>query len=500
MLAAYILKNWKKAMTRHSFTALLGVLLFAASLTGQAANDTIRSNLFADADEVRQAAIEAEAALLAPRSFERAGKSYQSAEKNLARGQKVDRIRRDLDSAVVEYRKSITSAELAKVTFANMIKGRNDALAAQAPLMATELWNSAEREFRNAAIELEVGDLRSARKREASAETDYRDAELQAIKVSMLSETRRLLKEADDKSAGRYAPTTLRTAQALLIRAEKELEENRYDADLPRSLARQARYEALHAIYLAAYLRAARDSDLSYEDLVLEWERPIHEIAAAADLAAELDQGYAKPTAQIIEYIENLRIERHSLQQDLLEKDQRIESMQQEISVLDQNLGGAREERMALAQQLASQERVREQVKQVESMFSRPEALVFRDGNDIYIRLVGLNFEVGRAEIAPENYPLLSKVQDALRVFPEASMVVEGHTDSHGSDQTNLSLSQQRAMAVRGYLMNSMALNPQLITAVGYGESQPVANNETPEGRRRNRRIDIRIQPSADIH
>jgi outer membrane protein OmpA-like peptidoglycan-associated protein len=79
-------------------------------------------------------------------------------------------------------------------------------------------------------------------------------------------------------------------------------------------------------------------------------------------------------------------------------------------------------------------------------------------------------------------------------------MVVEGHTDSHGSDQTNLSLSQQRAMAVRGYLMNSMALNPQLITAVGYGESQPVANNETPEGRRRNRRIDIRIQPSADIH
>ena len=239
---------------------------------------------------------------------------------------------------------------------------------------------------------------------------------------------------------------------------------------------------------------------MSYEDLVLEWERPIHEIAAAADLAAELDQGYAKPTAQIIEYIENLRIERHSLQQDLLEKDQRIESMQQEISVLDQNLGGAREERMALAQQLASQERVREQVKQVESMFSRPEALVFRDGNDIYIRLVGLNFEVGRAEIAPENYPLLSKVQDALRVFPEASMVVEGHTDSHGSDQTNLSLSQQRAMAVRGYLMNSMALNPQLITAVGYGESQPVANNETPEGRRRNRRIDIRIQPSADIH
>ena len=487
-------------MTRHWFSALLGILLLAASLAGQASNDTIRATLFGDADQARLAAIDDVAALLAPRSFERAGKSYQSAEKNLARGQKVDRIRRDLDSAVAEYRKAVTSAELAKVTFGSMIKGRNDALAAQAQLMATELWNSGEREFRDAVIELEVGDLRGARKREAAAEADFRDAELQAIKVSMLSETRRLLKEADDKSAGRYAPTTLRTAQALLVQAERELEENRYDADLPRSLARQARYEALHAIYLAAYLRAARDRDLTYEDLVLEWERPIHAIAGAADLAAELDQGYAKPTAQIIEYIENLRIERHSLQQDLLEKDQRIEAMTQEIAVLDQNLGGAREERMALAQQLASQERVREQVRQVEGMFTRTEGLVFRDGNDIYIRLLGLNFEVGRAEIAPGNYPLLGKVQDALRVFPESSMVVEGHTDSHGSNETNMVLSQRRATAVRGYLANSMGLNPELITSVGYGETQPVANNETPEGRKRNRRIDIRIQPSADIH
>lgn len=494
-------------MTRYWSIALLGILILAAGSPGQANDDTIRAALFTEADQARQAAIEADAALLAPRSFERASKSYQSAEKNLARGQKVDRIRRDLDSAVAEYRKSVTSAELARTTFGNMIKGRNDALAAQATLMASELWRSAEQEFRDAVIELEVGDLRGARKREASAEAGYRDAELQAIKVSMLSETNRLLEEADDKSVGRYAPKTLSAAQSLAAQAEKELEENRYDADLPRSLALQARYETLHAIYLAGYLREARDRRLTSEDLVLEWERPIHEIAAAGDLVARLDQGYAQPTAMIVEYIENLRIERHSLQQDLLERDQRIEAMAQEvlqlneeIGMLDQSLGGVREERMALAQQLASQERVREQVKQVEGMFTRAEALVFRDGNDIYLRLLGLNFDVGRAEISAGNYALLGKVEDALRVFPEAGMVVEGHTDSHGSDEINMKLSQERATAVRGYLLNSMALNPEFISAVGYGETQPVANNETPEGRKRNRRIDIRIQPSADIH
>ena len=493
-------------MTKNRISTLLGMFLMAISLSGHGANDAIRETLFGDADQARDAAVAAEGALLAPRSFERATKSYQSAEKKLERGMKVDRIRRDLDGAIQEFRKAVTAAELAKVTFGNMIKGRNDALAAGADKLAADLWSRAEREFERAAVELEVGDLRAARKRAVTAENNFRDAELQAIKTSMLSETRKLIELADERRAERYAPKTFEKAQVLLVQAERELDENRYDADLPRSLVREARYEALHAIYLAGYLRNARDRDLSSEDLVLEWERPIHEIAAAGDLVARLDEGYAKSTAEIIKYIEDMRILNQSLEQDLLEREQQIAAMgmeitqlNDEIQELDQSLGGAREERMALAQQLASQERVREQVKQVEGMFTRAEALVFRDGNDIYLRLVGLNFEVGRAEISPINFALLSKVEDALRVFPEPSLVVEGHTDSHGSDETNLTLSQERATAVRGYLLNSMRIDPMKITAVGYGETQPVANNETPEGRRRNRRIDLRIRPAADI-
>lgn len=486
-------------MTKNRISTLLGMLLMLVSLSGYGANDAIRDALFGDADQARQAAIAAEAALLAPRSFERATKSYQSAEKKLERGMKVDRIRRDLDGAIQEYRKAVTASELAKVTFGNMIKGRNDALAAGADKLATDLWSRAERDFERAAVELEVGDLRAARKRAETAENNFRDAELQAIKTSMLSETRLLIQRADERRADRYAPKTFQKAQVLLVQAERELDENRYDADLPRSLVREARYEALHAIYLAGYLRDARDRDLSSEDLVLEWERPIHEIAAAGDLVARLDDGYAKSTAEIIKYIEDMRILNQSLEQDLLEREQQMMAMSQEIEELDQRLGGAREERMALAQQLASQERVREQLKQVEGMFTRAEALVFRDGNDIYLRLVGLNFDVGRAEISPINYALLGKVQDALRVFPEASLVVEGHTDSHGSNDSNLTLSQERATAVRGYLLNSMRMDPAIISAVGYGETQPVANNETPEGRLRNRRIDIRIRPAADI-
>ena len=73
---------------------------------------------------------------------------------------------------------------------------------------------------------------------------------------------------------------------------------------------------------------------------------------------------------------------------------------------------------------------------------------------------------------------------------------MEGHTDAFGSDAQNLSLSRSRAESVVQHLLASMAVAPINLRSVGYGESRPVANNETEEGRKRNRRIDVVIQPS----
>ena len=137
-------------------------------------------------------------------------------------------------------------------------------------------------------------------------------------------------------------------------------------------------------------------------------------------------------------------------------------------------------------------------MKQIESTFDRSEAQVFRDSSEIYIRLVGLSFPSGSADIGDTDYQLLTKVQNAIRIFDDSEVIVEGHTDSHGADDSNLSLSEQRAESVRQYLMAQMGLSYDQVSAVGYGETQPVANNETPQGRARNRRIDVRIVPYPD--
>ena len=72
--------------------------------------------------------------------------------------------------------------------------------------------------------------------------------------------------------------------------------------------------------------------------------------------------------------------------------------------------------------------------------------------------------------------------------------MIEGHTDSFGGDKANLDLSQRRADAVMQYLLANMDIERSRIFSMGYGESKPIANNETKEGRAQNRRIDLKLR------
>jgi outer membrane protein OmpA-like peptidoglycan-associated protein len=129
-------------------------------------------------------------------------------------------------------------------------------------------------------------------------------------------------------------------------------------------------------------------------------------------------------------------------------------------------------------------------------IFDSTEASVIRSGDEIIIRLYGFGFESGKSEIEPKNFDLLTKVQHAIKLFPNSEVAVEGYTDSFGGDAANLLLSQERSDAVTKYLIaNSDKTDKNKISSTGYGESNPVANNETAEGRKLNRRIDIKIQP-----
>ena len=106
--------------------------------------------------------------------------------------------------------------------------------------------------------------------------------------------------------------------------------------------------------------------------------------------------------------------------------------------------------------------------------------------------LHGVNFEFDKATLTPNARSLLDLVVFALKEAPQIRVEVGGHTDARGSDAYNQELSGHRAQSVVDYLVGQ-GIASERLQAVGYGETAPVADNATEEGRERNRRVELRI-------
>ncbi len=120
---------------------------------------------------------------------------------------------------------------------------------------------------------------------------------------------------------------------------------------------------------------------------------------------------------------------------------------------------------------------------------------VTRVGNDIILNMPGnVTFATDSSDINARFYDVLNSVAIVLEEYNQTLIDVTGHTDSTGSDQYNLELSQKRAQSVSSYLIGQ-GLDSRRFYIVGAGESQPIATNDTAAGREQNRRVEIRLSP-----
>jgi outer membrane protein OmpA-like peptidoglycan-associated protein len=112
------------------------------------------------------------------------------------------------------------------------------------------------------------------------------------------------------------------------------------------------------------------------------------------------------------------------------------------------------------------------------------------DSKEVYE--LDVHFETAQAVIRPESYDVLDELVTAMQRLGDSRIELAGHTDSDGSAEANLLLSRDRAAAVRTYLVQK-GIAADRIETVGHGETKPVASNETPEGKARNRRTEVRV-------
>jgi outer membrane protein OmpA-like peptidoglycan-associated protein len=126
-------------------------------------------------------------------------------------------------------------------------------------------------------------------------------------------------------------------------------------------------------------------------------------------------------------------------------------------------------------------------------------AKVTRVGEGIRITFdSGILFDVNKADLKPISKENIAKLATTLKKYEDTDVLIEGHTDATGTDEYNLELSKKRADAVANYLA-SLQVSPTRFTIMGYGESQPLMTNDTPEGRAANRRVELGIMANDKL-
>ena len=295
----------------------------------------------------------------------------------------------------------------------------------------------------------------------AEAQREAEEAKAAATQLTQLRDEAETQAERDRLAAedARQAQQAAVSAQAA---AEAATREAQLEQQAARALAEQAQLESARL----EDLRAEAETQAERDRLAAADARQAQQAAVSAQAAAEA----ATREAQLEQQAARALAEQAQLESARLE-DLRAEA----------------ETQAERARREAADARTR-----MENALGRV-ADTQQTARGVIVNLSDILFETGQAVLRPQAREVLSRIAGVLLVAPTYALSIEGHTDAVGSDDYNQQLSERRAASVRDYLAEAQ-VSPDVMRTAGFGKARPVATNDTPDGRQRNRRVEIVIQ------
>ena len=441
--------------------------------------------------------------ILSPTQFAKAEEFLNKAKKRLERGDSQVKIRKELSRAQTELKEATESSRLAKAELSDVIKAREMARAAGATSYEQD-YAATENRFLELTKAVEKDKITRARKHSPKVAERFRELELRAIKEQTLGEARTLIKQAETEGARKLAPKTYKAVQKKLKDVDGFITKNRYQKLKMHNMASEVLLQAGRLLQVTRQTKTIKT--MKPEHIALWVEGILYDTATKLGTADMRDQPLGTQVENIMGSIDALQQDQRFLVNKVKNQQTEMEAMTEQIAFLENQTQKEKaakkqlaKEQEAIAKRLEAERRFNQLFTKVRTYFSTEEAEVYKQGSELVIRLKAIQFPVGKDVIMPSNYSLLSKAQRAIRTFGQPNLVIEGHTDSTGSDVNNQHLSQRRAESVRAYLVANGTLPMEKIIAVGYGSKRPLASNKTAKGRAINRRIDviIKTQPEA---
>jgi OmpA-OmpF porin, OOP family len=390
-------------------------------------------------------AVESQVNVLSPAEYEQAARAQKSAERSQDKG----RDAKETLHAVAVGRAHLTRAnqfsQLAKTNLEAVVNARQAAIDAGAPKAFSEEFTSADEDLKSVTSEIENNDLSSVAESKDKLQKQYLDVELKAITASNLGPAKDALALALKEGASEYAQQSLAITKKNIDDTEMFIFANRHDTSGVTARSKGATAAANHLLKITRASKAGRNVSSEQTALQIESEQ--------IKTQNERDQ-----LAQERETAKGLAAETVNLKSD---------------AAFIKNFEAARRE------------------------FTKSEAEVYTQGKNLVIRLRALEFPANQAVIKGSNFALLSKVAKVVKGFDNASVVIEGHTDSDGGKELNDKLSAERAQAFSDYLVSNNAIEAERISVAGYGFQRPLASNKTAKGKAQNRRVDVIITPAG---
>jgi len=452
--------------------------------------------------------------ILSPGWFAKAEASFERAKTKAEKGTALTDIREDITDARGYLKNAEETAKVARTLLPAVIESRRLAIDAGAP-QSVEAYGRVEDQFLKLTEAIEKNNINYTKKNAPKVSQAYRDLELMAIKNNTIGEARKVIAQAEAEKAEKYAPQAFELAQRHLQETEDFIDKNRYAAT-------EIQQKADKTVFFGNRARVVTDQGKKLENMKPEetyvWaEDMLKQITAKLAAKDARDQKIDLQIENILNSIGGLQADykadttqlttqltstKKNLAETRASYDAQIQSLNQALAAIQsKTIQDQKTKELILAEQkttarkLEEERRFNQKFIEIQNYFRSSEAEVYKKGNQLIVRLKGMQFPVGQAVIMPENYQLLSKVQRAIGNFEGSSVIIEGHTDSTGSQEVNAILSQQRADAVKDYLVANNTLSANKIRAKGYGSERPLASNATTEGRAANRRIDVLVTP-----
>jgi outer membrane protein OmpA-like peptidoglycan-associated protein len=404
-----------------------------------------------------------QADLLSFKEYVKGTEYLGKAQRGLSGNYKADYILENAAKGKAQFQEALKNTQERTNNAVRILEARKSALDAglkSSPDLARELADvddDLRDETDNFANPLEPVEFSDFQKK-------YFSLEVKAVQFRELDAVKAAIQEASRKNAKKLAPKSLRTALLDVSEAGNLIAQSPRDPRIYQFILDMA---IESSAFLTDVMDVILDAPGTPEDIATKIVNQNRELEKLSQNVGSLEQNLKSTRSTLME-----------TEGSLMQKESALKQQETELKQQDEELAKS-----------SRQVRFQRAMDQAVEEFPDDEAAVYQQGSKLIFRLKKINFATGSATIPAEAKPMLVKINDMIKLVNAELVAVEGHTDSIGSASLNKTLSTKRAIAVANYLA-ALAGGYQ-IGYLGYGESRPIASNETQEGRAINRRVDL---------